>query len=44
VDLLIEFAKKGLGISFVTKEFVAKELKEHSLFGVRWICGCLPQE
>lgn len=34
VDLLIEFAKKGLGISFVTKEFVAKELEEQSLFEV----------
>ncbi|WP_127530123.1 LysR family transcriptional regulator [Paenibacillus kobensis] len=35
VDLLIEFARKGLGISFVTREFVAKELEEGSLFEVK---------
>lgn len=34
VDLLIEFAKRGLGISFVTKEFAAKELEEGSLFEI----------
>ncbi|OPH48814.1 LysR family transcriptional regulator [Paenibacillus ferrarius] len=34
VDLLIEFAKIGFGVSFVTKEFVAKELAEGSLFEV----------
>lgn len=34
VDLLIEFAKRGLGISYVTREFVAKELKEGSLFEI----------
>jgi DNA-binding transcriptional LysR family regulator len=35
VDLLIEFAKRGLGISYVTREFVAKELKEGSLFEIQ---------
>ncbi|MFD0693958.1 LysR family transcriptional regulator [Paenibacillus sp. GCM10027628] len=35
VDLLIEFAKIGFGVSFVTKEFVAKELDEGSLFEVK---------
>ncbi|MNY72260.1 LysR substrate binding domain protein [compost metagenome] len=34
VDLLIEFAKIGFGVSFVTKEFVARELAEGSLFEV----------
>lgn len=32
VDLLIELARKGLGISYVTREFVKKELEEGSLF------------
>lgn len=32
VDLLIEFAKRGMGLSFVTKEFVVKELEEGALF------------
>lgn len=35
VDLLIEFAKRGLGISYVTREFVSKELQEGSLFEIR---------
>jgi len=35
VDLLIEFAKRGLGISYVTREFVTKELEEGALFEVR---------
>ncbi|TVY02020.1 LysR family transcriptional regulator [Cohnella terricola] len=35
VDLLIEFARRGLGISYVTREFVSKELEEGSLFEVR---------
>ncbi|MDQ6419123.1 LysR family transcriptional regulator [Paenibacillus sp. LHD-117] len=35
VDLLIEFARKGLGISYVTKEFIAKELEEGSLFEIQ---------
>lgn len=35
VDLLIEFAKIGFGISFVTREFAAKELAEGSLFEVK---------
>lgn len=35
VDLLIEFARRGLGISYVAKEFVAKELEEGTLFEVR---------
>jgi len=35
VDLLIEFARKGLGISYVTREFVAKELENGSLFEVQ---------
>jgi DNA-binding transcriptional LysR family regulator len=35
VDLLIEFARRGLGISYVTREFVTKELEEGSLFEVR---------
>ncbi|WP_274651050.1 LysR family transcriptional regulator [Paenibacillus humicola] len=34
VDLLIEFARKGLGISYVTREFVKKELDEGSLFEI----------
>lgn len=34
VDLLIEFAKRGLGISLVTKEFASKELEEGSLFEI----------
>jgi DNA-binding transcriptional LysR family regulator len=35
VDLLIEFAKRGLGISYVTREFVSKELEEGSLFEIQ---------
>jgi DNA-binding transcriptional LysR family regulator len=35
VDLLIEFAKIGFGISFVTREFVEKELREGTLFEVK---------
>ncbi|MDF2650680.1 MAG: LysR family transcriptional regulator [Paenibacillus sp.] len=35
VDLLIEFARKGLGISYVTREFVSKELDEGSLFEIQ---------
>ncbi|SDW46632.1 LysR family transcriptional regulator [Paenibacillus sp. CF384] len=35
VDLLIEFAKRGLGISYVTREFVKKELEEGSLFEIK---------
>ncbi|MCF2939969.1 LysR family transcriptional regulator [Paenibacillus alkaliterrae] len=35
VDLLIEFARKGLGISYVTREFVSNELKEGSLFEIQ---------
>ncbi|WP_169085065.1 LysR family transcriptional regulator [Paenibacillus sp. PL91] len=35
VDLLIEFARKGLGISYVTREFVSKELDEGSLFEIK---------
>jgi DNA-binding transcriptional LysR family regulator len=35
VELLIEFARKGLGISYVTREFVAKELAEDTLFEVQ---------
>ncbi|GMK45983.1 MULTISPECIES: LysR family transcriptional regulator [Paenibacillus] len=35
VDLLIEFARRGLGISYVTREFVAKELAEGSLFEIQ---------
>ncbi|MDQ0060271.1 DNA-binding transcriptional LysR family regulator [Paenibacillus harenae] len=35
VDLLIEFARRGLGISYVTREFVTKELEEGSLFEVQ---------
>jgi DNA-binding transcriptional LysR family regulator len=35
VDLLIEFAKRGLGISYVTREFVKKELEEGSLFEIQ---------
>jgi DNA-binding transcriptional LysR family regulator len=34
VDLLIEFARRGLGISYVTREFIAKELEEGSLFEI----------
>ncbi|MFC5700221.1 LysR family transcriptional regulator [Cohnella faecalis] len=35
VDLLIEFARRGLGISYVTREFVSKELEEGSLFEIQ---------
>ncbi|OAB36855.1 LysR family transcriptional regulator [Paenibacillus macquariensis subsp. defensor] len=35
VDLLIELASKGLGISYVTKEFISKELEEGSLFEIQ---------
>jgi LysR family transcriptional regulator, cyn operon transcriptional activator len=35
VDLLIEFAKAGMGISFVTKEFVMKELQSGELSELR---------
>ncbi|TFE22716.1 LysR family transcriptional regulator [Cohnella luojiensis] len=35
VDLLIEFARKGLGISYVTREFVSKELDEGALFEIQ---------
>lgn len=35
VELLIELARKGLGISYVTREFVSKELEEGSLFEIR---------
>jgi len=32
LDLLIEFAKSGLGVSCVPKEYVLKELKSGELF------------
>ncbi|WP_438347788.1 LysR family transcriptional regulator [Paenibacillus sp. FA6] len=35
VDLLIELARKGLGISYVTKEFITKELEDGSLFEIQ---------
>lgn len=35
VDLLIEFARKGLGISYITREFVSKELEDGSLFEIK---------
>lgn len=35
VDLLIELAKKGLGISYVTREFVSRELEDGSLFEIQ---------
>ncbi|MCY9698399.1 LysR family transcriptional regulator [Paenibacillus alginolyticus] len=35
VDLLIELARKGLGISYVTREFVSKELEEGALFEIQ---------
>lgn len=35
VDLLIEFARRGLGISYVTREFVKKELEDGSLFEIQ---------
>jgi len=35
VDLLIEFARRGLGISYVTREFAAKEMKDGSLFEIQ---------
>jgi DNA-binding transcriptional LysR family regulator len=35
LQLLIDFAKIGLGISFVTKEFVANDLAEQSLYEVK---------
>lgn len=35
VDLLIELARKGLGLSYVAREFVSKELEEGSLFEIK---------
>ncbi|MFH5183424.1 LysR family transcriptional regulator [Paenibacillus sp. TAB 01] len=35
VDLLIELARKGLGISYVTREFVSKELDDGTLFEIQ---------
>jgi LysR family transcriptional regulator, cyn operon transcriptional activator len=35
VDLLIEFAKAGLGISFVTKQFVQSQLDDGTLLEIR---------
>ena len=35
VDLLIELARRGTGISYVTREFVSKELEEGSLFEIK---------
>ncbi|ANE47703.1 LysR family transcriptional regulator [Paenibacillus swuensis] len=35
VDLLIEFARRGLGISYVTREFITKELEAGSLFEIQ---------
>ncbi|MEK8128501.1 LysR family transcriptional regulator [Paenibacillus filicis] len=35
VDLLIEFAKRGLGISYVTRQFVKNELDDGSLFEIK---------
>ena len=35
MDLLIEFARRGLGISYVTREFISKELEEGSLFEIQ---------
>jgi DNA-binding transcriptional LysR family regulator len=35
VELLIEFARGGFGISYVTREFVSKELEEGSLFEIQ---------
>ncbi|MBS4203641.1 LysR family transcriptional regulator [Lederbergia citrea] len=37
VDLLIEFAKVGLGISFVTKQFVTKELDNGALVELKLV-------
>lgn len=35
VGLLIEMARRGLGISYVAREFVSKELEEGSLFEIQ---------
>lgn len=35
VDLLIELARRGLGISYVTREFVSKELESGALFEIK---------
>jgi len=35
VDLLIELARKGLGISYVTREFISKELDDGTLFEIQ---------
>ncbi|WP_135556637.1 LysR family transcriptional regulator [Paenibacillus cymbidii] len=35
VDLLIEFARRGIGISYITREFVSRELEEGSLFEIQ---------
>ncbi len=35
VDLLLEFARKGLGISFVTREFAARHLGDGTLFEIK---------
>ncbi len=35
VDLLIEFARRGMGISYVTREFVLNELEAGTLFEIQ---------
>jgi DNA-binding transcriptional LysR family regulator len=35
IDLLIEFARIGLGISFITKEFITAELESEMLFEIQ---------
>lgn len=35
MDMLIEFAKMGIGISYVVKQFVAKELQTGSLIEIQ---------
>lgn len=35
VDILIEFARRGLGIAYVTREFVTSELETGSLFEIQ---------
>ena len=37
LDLVIELAKIGLGIAFVSKEYVEKELENHSLFALETV-------
>ena len=44
MDLLIEFAKMGVGVSCVVKQFVEEELKEGSLIEIELSNPIAPRE